>query len=72
MGKGRTEGNTATVAGARAAGRPEHGRAGDAVAGGGGKGATAGEAAQAVTASGARTGRREGAAAAEVEAMAVG
>ena len=44
MGKGRTGGNTATVAGAGAAGRPEHGRAGDAVAGSGGKVAAAGEA----------------------------
>ena len=45
MGKGRTGGNSATVVGAGAAGRPEHSRAGDAVAGGVGKGAAAGEAA---------------------------
>ena len=50
--KGRTgNGNkgvnsaTATVTGAGAAGRPEHGHEGDTVAGVGGKGATAGEAA---------------------------
>ena len=45
MGKGRTEGNAATVAGTGAAGSTEHGRVGDAVAGGVGKGASAGEAA---------------------------
>ena len=38
MGKGCTGGNAATVAGAGAAGHPEHGRAGDAVAGGVSKG----------------------------------
>ena len=44
-GKGCTGGNSATVAGAGAAGRPEYGRAGDAVAEGVGKGAAAGKAA---------------------------
>ena len=45
VGKGRAGVNSATVAGAGAAGRPEHSRAGDAVAGGVGKGAAAGKAA---------------------------
>ena len=45
MGKGRTGGNSAIVAGAGAADRQEHGRAGDVMAGGGGKGAAAGKAA---------------------------
>ena len=45
MGKGRVVSNSATVAGAGAVSRPEHGRAGDAIAGGVGKGAAAGEAA---------------------------
>ena len=43
VGKGRTGGNRATVAGAGDACRPEHGRAGDAVAGGPGKRAAAGK-----------------------------
>ena len=45
MGKGRAGGNSTTVAGAGADGSPEHSRVGDAVAGGVGKGAVAGEAA---------------------------
>ena len=44
MGQGRSGGNSATVSGAAAAARPEHGRARDAVAGSGGKVAAAGEA----------------------------
>merc|ERR1711966_133844 len=50
----------------------EHDRAGDTVAGSPGKGAAIDKAAQATTASGARSDRGEGAAAAEAEAMAVG
>ena len=45
VGKGRTGGNSATVVGAGAVGRPKHSRAGDTVAGGVGKGAAAGKAA---------------------------
>ena len=45
MGKGRTEVNSAIVAGAGDAGPSEHGRAGDAVAGDIGKGVVAGKAA---------------------------
>ena len=44
MGKGRTGGTSAIVVGTGAAGRLEHGRARDAVAGGGSKGVSADEA----------------------------
>ena len=50
----------------------EHDRSGDTVAGGPGKGAAIDKAAQATPASGSRSSRREIAAAAEAEAMAVG
>ena len=70
--KGCARGNSAAVACAGDASCPEHGRAGDAVAGGPGKGVAIDKAAQVITASGARSGRGEGAAAAHTEAMAVG
>ena len=72
VGKGRMGDKSATVAGAGAVSRPEQGRAGDAVAGGVGKGAAAGEAAGAAAVFGARSGRRAEAAAKEAETMAVG
>ena len=67
-----TGNNGATVAGAGAAGSPEHGHTRDVVVGDGGKGAVAGKTAGSAAAVGARRCRGTGAAAAEVEAVAMG